>query len=61
MFEVRAIDTGAEWILRVQGPEEPRCVARRESEEKELETVCVGAVVAGLCGKSEPIKGLWAG
>ena len=43
MSEVRAIDTGAEWILRVQGREEPRCVARRESEEQEPETVCWGS------------------
>lgn len=46
MSEVKSIDTGPEWILRVNGPGEPRCVAKRESEEQKPETglrtaVCV--------------------
>lgn len=39
--EVKAIGTGPEWVMRAKGPEEPRCVAKRESREREPEIVCV--------------------
>lgn len=55
MSEVKSIDIGPEWILRVNGPGEPRCVAKSESEEQKPEIVC--AEDSGLCDKSEPLKG----
>lgn len=55
MSEVKAIDTGPEWIPRVKGPGEPRCVANRESEDQRPEIVC--AEDSGLCDKSEPLEG----